>query len=99
MLPRVTIVVLLGTTMPALCNPIKAIKSPIPAEILCFIPIGIASTISSRILKKVSKINIIPSKKTAVKANCHEYPIPRTMVNAKKALRPIPGARAKGSLA
>jgi len=55
--------------------------------------------IASLTLNKVNKINIIPSRKTAVKANSHDFPIPSTTVNAKNALRPIPGASANGSFA
>ncbi len=42
---------------------------------------------------------MIPSRNTAVNANCHEYPIPSTTVNAKNAFSPIPGARANGRFA
>ena len=45
------------------------------------------------------RINKRPSIKTAVKANCHEQPIPNTTVYVKKAFNPIPDARATGKLA
>ena len=42
---------------------------------------------------------MIPSTKTAVKANCQEYPIPKQTENAKNALIPIPAESAKGRFA
>ena len=87
------------TIRPAFLQPIKAIKSPIPTDIACLTFIGILSMMASRTLKNVRIINTIPSKNTAVKANCHEYPIPNTTPNTKNAFNPIPGAKAKGRLA
>ena len=39
------------------------------------------------------------SMKTAVRANCQLYPMPRQTVKTKNALMPMPGARPKGFLA
>ena len=60
---------------------------------------GITSTIFSRKLVIVSSMNMIPSRNTAVSANCHEYPITKQTVYAKNALSPMPGANANGSFA
>ncbi|MPM83432.1 hypothetical protein SDC9_130496 [bioreactor metagenome] len=57
------------TITPAPSSPITAINKPIPTEMAFLIFSGIESTIASRTLKAVSKINIIPSKNTAVNAN------------------------------
>ena len=97
--PKCTNVASFFTTTPAFCRPIKAIKSPIPALIAVLTDLGIESTIASRTLKSVSRMNIIPSISTAVNANCHDYPIPSTTEKAKNAFSPIPGASANGSLA
>ena len=51
---------------------------------------GIYSITST--LNNVNKIKIKPSNKTAVSANSNEYPICNTIVYAKKAFSPIPGA-------
>ena len=72
-------------------------KRPIPAPIALRKLNGIAFTMASRTLVRVSKMNTSPSMSTAVRANCHEYPIPRQTVYTKKALRPIPGASPNGS--
>ena len=87
------------TTIPAPSRPIRAINNPIPTDIAFFIFVGIESTIASRTLNTVNPININPSKRTAVNANWYEYPIPKTIVYAKNAFNPIPGAWANGSLA
>ena len=50
-------------------------------------------------LKTVRRMKMIPSTKTAASAACQLYPIPITRVKAKKALIPMLGACAKGSLA
>ena len=56
-------------------------------------------TIASRTLKKVRRRKRIPSQKIAVRANCQDLPIVRHTVYVRKALRPIPGARANGRFA
>jgi len=79
--PKVNIVPDLGcNTIWAFSSPIKAIKSPIPTEIAFLILFGIEPIMASRTLKAVSKINIIPSRKAVVNANCQVWPIPITMV-------------------
>ncbi len=89
----------LSRTMPEPCRPIKAIKSPIPAEMAFFKSKGMQFRIASRRLVIVRRMKIRPSRKTAVRANCQEYPMPRQTLNAKKALSPMPGARPTGRLA
>ena len=74
-------------------------KRPIPTATAFFIPAGIAVIIFSRIPNKERMMKIRPSIKTAVRANCHEQPIPKHTVYVKKALSPIPGAKATGRLA
>ena len=69
--PIVTNVALSLTIIPAFCNPIKAINRPIPTPIALRSDAGIAFTIASRRFDSVIRINITPSIKTAVSANCH----------------------------
>ncbi|MBA7527956.1 hypothetical protein ES705_20138 [subsurface metagenome] len=57
---------------PELMKPIRAINKPMPTEMACFNGRGILFTISSRMLKAVSSIKIIPSIKIAVSAVCQE---------------------------
>ena len=85
--------------IPAFCRPMKAMNRPMPAPIACFRVSGIAFRIHERTLVSVRIMNMIPSRKTAVSANCHVLPMVRQTVNTKKAFRPIPGASAKGFLA
>ncbi len=56
-------------------------------------------SIISRTLKNVIIMKIIPSMSKAARACCQEKPMAWQMVKAKKALRPMLGACAKGSLA
>ncbi|MPM75404.1 hypothetical protein SDC9_122397 [bioreactor metagenome] len=79
--------------------PIKAINKPIPALMAVLTDFGMALAIASLTLNAVSIMNITPSIKTAVNANCQVCPIPKTTENAKKAFNPIPGASAKGNFA
>ena len=90
--PNANIVAPSPITTPAASRPNRAINKPIPTEIAFFILTGIESTIASRTLNNVNKIKIKPSNKTAVSANSNEYPICNTIVYAKKAFSPIPGA-------
>ena len=76
--PRPTIVPPPPTTIPAFVKPMRAINKPIPTDTDFFKFIGIESNIASLTLKNDSKINSIPSIKTAVRANCHVCPIPNT---------------------
>ena len=85
-----------STTILALLNPTYAINNPTPAVTANFKFIGIHSIIFSLKFVTVSKINIIPSINTAIRANCHEYPICKTIVFAKKTFNPIPGANPIG---
>ena len=62
---------------PAFCNPMKAIKSPIPAPMAFFRESGMALRMASRKLERVSRINRRPSISTAVNANSQVLPIPR----------------------
>ena len=56
----------------------------------------ISTALASRTREAVSRIKSMPSKSTAAKAVCQLIFIPITTVKAKKAFKPIPGARAKG---
>ena len=72
MSPMLTSVASLFITTPALFNPMNAIYIPIPTLIEFLRVSGITSTIFSRRLDIVSRMNNIPSMNTAVRANCHE---------------------------
>ena len=98
-LPNVMKVASDEVTIPAPFSPTKAIKSPIPGLMARRKIKGMALTICWRRPVIVSRMKIRPSIMTAVSANCHEYPMVRTTVKAKKAFSPMPGAKAKGSLA
>jgi len=74
-------------------------KRPIPTATAFFIFAGIALMIASRTLKSESMMKRMPSRKTAVRAICQEYPIPMHTVYVKNALSPIPGASATGRFA
>ena len=86
----------LATTSPALWRPIKVMKMPMPADTPIFSVLGIELTTSSRTFVQVSRIKMTPSIKIAARATCQGIFIPSTTVKAKKALSPMPGARAKG---
>ncbi len=68
------------STIPAFINPINAINRPIPTDTAFLRFIGIELKIASLTWKNDNIINIIPSRNTAVKANCQECPIPKTTV-------------------
>ena len=70
-----------------------------PAPMAFFILSGMEFSIHWRTLVRVRMMKMTPSMKTAVRANCQLWPIERHTVYTKKALRPIPGARANGFLA
>ena len=74
-------------------------NSPMPMDNDFLIVAGMASIIASRKFVRVSNNRIIPSIRTAVRANCQEYPIPRQIANTKNALEPIPGAIPNGIFA
>ena len=78
--PMLISVASLFTMIPAFCSPMKEMNRPIPAPMAFFSVTGIASTIFSRRFVTVSNMKIIPSINTAVRANCHEYPIVRHTV-------------------
>ena len=85
-----------STTTCAFCNPINAIKRPIPTETACLRFIGIALKIASRTFVRESTMKISPSTQTAASASCHVNPIPITTVYVKYAFSPIPGASTNG---
>lgn len=60
------------TMMFAFNRPISAINKPIPTETAFFRVVGIELKIASLTPTKDSNIKIIPSKNTAVRANCQE---------------------------
>ena len=60
---------------------------------------GIASAMCSRSGVADTTRNSTPAQKTMPSAVCHGTLSCRTIVNAKKALRPMPGATANGSRA
>ena len=62
--------VALSTTILAFCRPMKAIKSPIPADTACFRFMGMALKIASRTLVRDSAMKIRPSTNTAARAIC-----------------------------
>ena len=99
MSPRATVVASFDTMTPAFLRPMKAMNRPIPQPMAFFNEAGMESTMSLRTLVTVRMMKMIPSRSTAVSANCQLYPIPKHTVNTKKALRPIPGANAKGFFA
>ncbi len=69
--PKPTIVPPPPTTIPAFVKPISAINKPIPTDTAFFKFIGIELNIASLTLKNDSRMNNIPSIRTAVNANCH----------------------------
>ena len=97
--PRATSVESLFTIRPAFCRPMKAMNRPIPAPMACLSESGIALRIQVRTFVSVRTTKMRPSIRTAVRANCQEWPIVRQTVNTKKAFRPMPGASAKGFFA
>lgn len=60
------------TTILAFNRPISAINKPIPTETAFFRVVGIELKIASLTPTKDSNMKIIPSKNTAVRANCQE---------------------------
>ena len=60
---------------------------------------GIASAIASRSGVVETSRNSTPDQNTMPSAVCHGTLLWRTIVKAKKALRPMPGATANGSFA
>ncbi len=95
-LPKATVVAGLAVMIPPLMKPIRAINKPIPAATAFFKELGIALSIQSTIPVTAKMKKTIPEMTTAPKAACQDAPRPRTTVKAKKALRPMPLARAKG---
>jgi len=71
-------------------------KSPIPAEMPIFRDLGMPLTMLSRRRVMVRRMKSTPSRKIAASATSQEMPMPSTTPKAKKALSPIPGARAMG---
>ena len=73
-------------------------NKPIPPPTAYFKLFGIALIIRSRTPDKDNPKNKIPEQNTAAKPCCQVNPIAHgaAIVNAKNALRPIPGAKATG---
>ena len=84
--------------MPALKRPRSAMKNPIPADIASFIDLGMLSSIFILRPLTVNMRNSIPEMKTTMSPCSNVNPIPRQMVYDRKALTPIPGAKATGNL-
>lgn len=97
-LPKVTRVATLPTTIPAFCKPMKAMNAPIPHPIEQRKHSGMAAMIACRKRVTVSIKNATPETKTAPNAVCHGNPMPRQTVYVKNADIPIPGASAMGKL-
>ena len=68
--PKSTKVASFATTTPPLFNPMRAMNRPMPAPIAFLIESGMALTIAVRTLVKVRITNMMPSIRTAVRANC-----------------------------
>ena len=66
--------------IPAFASPIKVINNPIPTATAFRKFAGIDLIIASLTPNNDNTINNKPSNKTAVRANCHEQPIPITTV-------------------
>ncbi len=94
--PCATRVAGLATITPAFFSPMKAMKSPMPAVIASFSECGIAAMMRSRQPVSESARNTTPFTKTIPSASVHGTPLPRTIVNVKNALMPMPGASAIG---
>ena len=86
----------LATITPPFLRPMKAMKSPMPQVTAIFSACGIAAMIRSRRPVTDSARKITPLTNTMPSASDHGTPLPSTIVNVKKALMPIPGARAMG---
>ena len=69
--PKVTSVASLALTIPAFFKPMNAMKSPMPGDIARRRISGMESTIFCLSPVMVRRMNMIPSRNTAVKANCH----------------------------
>ena len=67
--PKVTKVAGWPTAIPALTSPIRAIKNPVPAPILCFKFSGIEFIILSLIPVAAKIKNIVPDTKTIPNAS------------------------------
>ena len=76
--PRVTVVAALGTTIPELRRPIKAMKSPTPAATAACSSNGMAERMIWRTPSSVSRKKASPETNTAPSAACHGMPMPLT---------------------
>ena len=74
-------------------------SSPMPAAAAFRSEAGIASAMCSRSGVADTTRNSTPAQNTMPSAVCHGTLFCRTIVNAKNALRPMPGATANGSRA
>ena len=86
-------------TRPALLRPRYAMKRPIPPPIAFWRLSGIDLTIDLRSFVTVMIMFITPQMNTIARASCQTNPPARHIVYVKRALRPIPGATAYGTLA
>ena len=87
------------TIRPAFLKPMKVSSSPIPAPAAARSAAGMASAICSRSGVADTTRNSTPAQNTMPRAVCHGTLLWITIVNAKNALSPIPGATANGSRA
>jgi hypothetical protein len=77
----------------------KVRKRPIPTAVAARRLTGMAVAIITRTGVTERITNSTPDQNTMPRATCQGTPRPSTIVKAKKALIPIPGATAKGSRA
>ncbi len=87
------------TTRPALRKPMNVSSRPMPADAAERSDGGIARAIISRSGVVETSTNSAPAQNTMPSAVCHGTWFCRTIVNAKNAFSPIPGATANGSRA
>ena len=89
------------TISPAFCNPMKAMKSPMPAAMACFMLGLIEFMTASRAPTSDSTRNSMPDTNTAPSAVAQGTVAPAAAaagiaVNTKKKFSPMPGACAMG---
>src|SRR5436309_8977347 len=84
------------TIKPAFRRPMNVSSSPMPAAAAARSDAGMASAIRSRGGVADTTRNSTPAQNTMPSAVCHGTLLCNTIVNAKNALRPMPGATANG---
>ena len=87
------------TRIPALFSPSCAMKMPTAAPMASLMERGMSLTMTSRMPRTVSRTKTTPDRNTIPIPTCHVTMPSFTSVKAKKALPPMPVARAKGRLA